>query len=80
MGIFSRLGSVNTSRAELVEYEIEQSPQTRDAHDGVHKKPDKEAYMITVISLILIIVGAINWLSVGIFDFNIVNWIFSTSR
>ena len=35
--------------------------------------------MITVISLILIIVGAINWLSVCIFDFNIVNWIFSTS-
>ena len=32
--------------------------------------------MITVASMILVIIGAINWLSVGIFDFNIVNWIF----
>lgn len=32
--------------------------------------------MITIASLILVIVGAINWFSVGVFDFNIVNWIF----
>lgn len=32
--------------------------------------------MITIIAMILVIVGAINWLSVGIFDFNFVNWIF----
>ena len=35
--------------------------------------------MITVIALILVIIGSINWLSVGIFDFNIVNWMFSTT-
>ena len=35
--------------------------------------------MITVIALILVIIGSINWLSVGIFDFNIVNWMFSST-
>ena len=35
--------------------------------------------MITIIALILVTIGAINWLSVGIFDFNIVNWIFTPS-
>lgn len=35
--------------------------------------------MITIISLILVIIGAINWFSVGVFDFNIVNWIFTPS-
>ncbi len=34
--------------------------------------------MITVIALILLVVGALNWLSVGIFDFNFVNWIFTS--
>lgn len=33
--------------------------------------------MITVISLILVIIGAINWFSVGVFDFNIIDWIFA---
>lgn len=42
-------------------------------------KSDKEEVMITVIALILVIIGSINWLSVGIFDFNIVNWMFSTT-
>lgn len=31
--------------------------------------------VFSVIALILTIIGAINWLSVGIFGFNIVNWI-----
>ena len=35
--------------------------------------------MITIIALILVTIGAINWLSVGIFNFNIVNWIFTPS-
>lgn len=35
--------------------------------------------MITIIALILVTLGAINWLAVGIFDFNIVNWIFTPS-
>ncbi len=33
--------------------------------------------MITVISLILSIIGGINWLLVGIFDFNLVSWAFA---
>lgn len=35
--------------------------------------------MITIIALILVTVGALNWLAVGIFDFNVVNWIFTPS-
>lgn len=31
--------------------------------------------VFSVISLILVIVGAINWLLVGIFNFNLVDWI-----
>ena len=31
--------------------------------------------MITLIALIITIVGALNWLSIGIFGFNLVNWI-----
>ena len=34
--------------------------------------------MITVIALLLLVVGALNWLSVGIFNFNFVNWIFTS--
>lgn len=33
--------------------------------------------MITVISLLLVIIGAFNWFSVGVFDFNFINWIFT---
>ena len=33
--------------------------------------------MITVLALILMIVGALNWMSVGIFAFNFINWIFT---
>lgn len=33
--------------------------------------------MITVIALILVTIGALNWLAVGIFDFNVVNWMFT---
>ena len=36
--------------------------------------------MITVLALILMIVGALNWMSVGIFDFNFINWIFTPQR
>lgn len=32
--------------------------------------------MITILCLILVIIGAINWFSVGVFDFNIIDWIF----
>ena len=35
--------------------------------------------MITIIALILVTVGALNWLSVGIFNFNVINWIFTPS-
>ncbi len=31
--------------------------------------------VFSVIALILTIVGALNWLSIGIFDFNFVTWI-----
>lgn len=31
--------------------------------------------IVTLISLILTVIGAINWLLVGLFDFNLVNWI-----
>lgn len=31
--------------------------------------------VISIIALIVCIVGALNWLSIGIFDFNIVEWI-----
>lgn len=31
--------------------------------------------MITLIALIITIIGAINWLVVGIFGFNVVSWI-----
>lgn len=33
--------------------------------------------MFTVICLILTIIGGLNWLLVGIADFNLVNWLFS---
>ena len=33
--------------------------------------------MITVIAMIIMIIGAFNWFSVGVFDFNFINWIFS---
>ncbi len=33
--------------------------------------------MITIIALLLTIVGALNWLAVGIFDFNLVSYLFS---
>lgn len=33
--------------------------------------------MFTVICLILTIIGGLNWLLVGIADFNLVNWMFS---
>ena len=31
--------------------------------------------MITLIALIITIVGALNWLLIGIFGFNLVNWL-----
>ncbi len=31
--------------------------------------------VFSVIALILTIVGALNWLAIGIFSFNVVNWI-----
>lgn len=38
---------------------------------------NKEAYpMIDTISLLLIIIGAVNWLLVGIFQFDLVAWLF----
>lgn len=33
--------------------------------------------MVTIISLILAIVGGLNWLLVGLFNFNLVSWIFA---
>lgn len=36
--------------------------------------------MITIIAMILVVIGAFNWFSVGVFDFNVVNWIFSWSE
>lgn len=35
--------------------------------------------MITIIAIILTIIGALNWLLVGIFDFNLVTFIFGAS-
>ncbi len=35
--------------------------------------------MITIIALILVTIGALNWLSVGIFNFNVINWMFTPS-
>ncbi|HRF36708.1 MAG TPA: DUF378 domain-containing protein [Clostridia bacterium] len=35
--------------------------------------------MITVIAMILMIIGAFNWFSVGVFDFNFVDWIFTSN-
>ena len=35
--------------------------------------------MITVIAMILMILGAFNWFSVGVFDFNFINWIFTSN-
>lgn len=32
--------------------------------------------MLDIISLLLVIIGAVNWLLVGIFQFDIVAWIF----
>jgi uncharacterized membrane protein YuzA (DUF378 family) len=34
---------------------------------------------MNIVALILMIVGALNWLLVGIFNFNLVTWIFGTS-
>ena len=35
---------------------------------------------LQAIALLLVIVGAINWLLVGVFDFNLVHFIFSWSN
>ena len=35
--------------------------------------------MITLIAIIIAVIGALNWLSIGIFDFNVVSWIFGTN-
>lgn len=32
--------------------------------------------MITILCIVLCVIGAFNWFSVGVFDFNFVNWIF----
>jgi uncharacterized membrane protein YuzA (DUF378 family) len=34
---------------------------------------------MNIVALILMIVGALNWLLVGIFKFNLVTWIFGAS-
>ncbi|MDE6189561.1 MAG: DUF378 domain-containing protein [Clostridia bacterium] len=34
---------------------------------------------MTIIALILVTLGALNWLAVGIFNFNVINWIFTPS-
>lgn len=33
---------------------------------------------MNIVALILMIVGALNWLLVGIFNFNLVSWIFGS--
>lgn len=33
--------------------------------------------MITIICMLLVVIGAINWFSVGVFGFNFVNWIWT---
>lgn len=33
--------------------------------------------MFTILCMLLVIVGAVNWFSVGVFNFNIINWIFT---
>lgn len=35
--------------------------------------------MITILALIISIVGALNWLAIGVFNFNIVAWIFGAN-
>ncbi|MEG1508826.1 MAG: DUF378 domain-containing protein [Clostridia bacterium] len=35
--------------------------------------------MITILSILLVIVGAANWFSVGVFNFNFVDWIFQNA-
>lgn len=35
--------------------------------------------MITIIALILVILGSLNWFAVGAFNFNIINWIFGAN-
>lgn len=34
---------------------------------------------MNIVALILMIVGALNWLLVGVFNFNLVSWIFGPS-
>ncbi len=34
---------------------------------------------MNIVALILMIVGALNWLLIGIFNFNLVTWIFGAS-
>ena len=34
---------------------------------------------MNIVALILMIVGAVNWLLVGVFNFNLVTWIFGSS-
>lgn len=44
-------------------------------HTGIITNKEESA-MIDTISLLLIIIGAINWLLVGIFQFDLVAWLF----
>lgn len=40
------------------------------------KSPEKEDCMIDRIALALVIIGALNWGSIGVFEFDIVAWLF----
>ena len=42
----------------------------------LHTKPDERSDRMNIVALILMIVGALNWLLVGLFQFNLVAWIF----
>ena len=42
----------------------------------IYKNKTGDEYMIDKISLILVIIGALNWGSIGLFQFDIVAWIF----
>ncbi len=42
----------------------------------LHTNADERSDRMNIVALILMIVGALNWLLVGLFQFNLVAWIF----
>ena len=49
-------------------YPIENERARRQGHEGMHG-----LYILDVIALVVLVIGGLNWLTIGIFNFNFVH-------